>query len=166
MFSWNPCFFDDPMDVGNLIFGASSFSKSSLNIWKFTVHILLKPGLENFDHYFASLWDECNCAVVWAFFGIGMKADLFQSCGYCWVFQTCWHIECSTVRPSPFRIWSRQESELMLVTDQLEPVFLTTAASFWFSFKKMMASRYWQHLCNPYLPGNCEHIPGALCREV
>ena len=42
------CFFDDPMDVGNLIFGSSAFSKSSLNIWKFTVHVLLKPGLENF----------------------------------------------------------------------------------------------------------------------
>ena len=50
------CFFDDPMDVGNLIFGSSAFSKSSLNIWKFTVHILLKPGLENFEHYFTSMW--------------------------------------------------------------------------------------------------------------
>ena len=48
------CFFDDPMDVGNLISGSSAFSKSSLNIWKFLVHILLKPGLENFKHYFAS----------------------------------------------------------------------------------------------------------------
>ena len=50
--SW---FFDDPMDVGNLIFGSSAFSKSILNIWKFTVHILLKPGLENFEHYFTSV---------------------------------------------------------------------------------------------------------------
>ena len=49
------CFFDDPMDVGNLIFGSSAFSKSTLNISKFTVHILLKPGLENFEHYFASM---------------------------------------------------------------------------------------------------------------
>ena len=49
------CFFDDPMDVGNLISGSSAFSKSSLNIWKFTVHVLLKPGLENFEHYFASI---------------------------------------------------------------------------------------------------------------
>ena len=61
-------FFDDPMDVGNLISGSSAFSKSSLNIWKFLVHVLLKPGLENFEHYFASMWDESNCAVVWAFF--------------------------------------------------------------------------------------------------
>ena len=64
------CFFDDPANVGNLISGSSAFSKTSLNIWNFTVHILLKPGLENFEHYFTSMWDECNCAVVWAFFGI------------------------------------------------------------------------------------------------
>ena len=49
------CFFDDPTDVGNLISGSSAFSKSSLNIWKFIVHVLLKPGLENFDHYFTSV---------------------------------------------------------------------------------------------------------------
>ena len=49
------CFFDDPTDVGSLISGSSAFSKSSLNIWKFTVHVLLKPGLESFEHYFASV---------------------------------------------------------------------------------------------------------------
>ena len=49
------CFFNDPMDVGNLTSGSFAFSKSSLNIWKFTVHILLKPGLEDFEHYFASV---------------------------------------------------------------------------------------------------------------
>ena len=49
------CFFDDPTDVGNLISGSSAFSKSGLNIWRFTLHVLLKPGLENFDHYFASV---------------------------------------------------------------------------------------------------------------
>ena len=49
------CFFDDPTDVGNLISGSSVFSKSNLNIWKFTVHLLLKPGLEDFEHYFASV---------------------------------------------------------------------------------------------------------------
>ena len=74
-------------------------------------HVLLKPGLENFEHYFASVWDECSCAVVWAFFGIcffgtGMKTDLFQSCGHCWVFQICWRIECSTFTASSFRIWN------------------------------------------------------------
>ena len=49
------CFFDDPMNVGNLISGSPAFSKFSSNIWKFTVHVLLKPGLENFEHYFASV---------------------------------------------------------------------------------------------------------------
>ena len=78
------CFLDDPVDVGNLISGSSAFSKTSLNIWEFTVHVLLKPGMENFEQFFTSMWDECNCVVVWAFFGIaflwgGMKTDLFQS---------------------------------------------------------------------------------------
>ena len=49
------CFFDDPVDVGNLISGSSAFSKTSLTIWKFMVHLLLKPGLENFEHYFTSM---------------------------------------------------------------------------------------------------------------
>ena len=105
------CFFHNPADVGNLISGSSAFSKTSLNIRKFTVHVLLKHGLENFEHYFTSVWDECNCAVVWAFFGIGFLWDWnenwpFQSCGHCWVFQICWHIECSTFTASSFRIWN------------------------------------------------------------
>ena len=81
-------FFDGLTDIGNLISGSSAFSKSSLNIWKFSVHVLLKPGLENFEHYFVSVRDKCNCAVVLKFlalpvFGIGMKTDLVQSCGHC-----------------------------------------------------------------------------------
>ena len=68
------------MDVGNLISGSSAFSKTSLNIWKFMVHVLLKPGSENFEHYFTSVWDECNCALVWTFFGIAfLKLDLIIS---------------------------------------------------------------------------------------
>ena len=60
------CFFHDPEDVGNLISGSSAFSKTSLNIWKCTVHILLKPGLENFKHYFTSVWDECSSLnILW-----------------------------------------------------------------------------------------------------
>ena len=69
----------------------------------------LKPGLENFENYFASMWDQWNCVAVWAFFGIaflgiGMKTDL-TVLGHCWVFQICWHIECSTFTASSFRIW-------------------------------------------------------------
>ena len=69
------CFCNDPADVGNLISNSSAFTKSSLNIWKFTVHILLKPGLENFEYYFASMWDEHNCVVVWTFLGIAFLWD-------------------------------------------------------------------------------------------
>ena len=58
------CFFDDPVNVDNLISGSSAFSKTSLNIWKFIVHVLLKPCLENFEHYITSMSDECNCVVV------------------------------------------------------------------------------------------------------
>ena len=69
------CFFYDQTDVGNLISGSSAFSKSSLNIWKFSVHVLSKPTLENFEHYFASVWNECNCVVCWTFFGIALLWD-------------------------------------------------------------------------------------------
>ena len=62
------CFFDDSADVGNLISDSSVFSKSSLNIWKFMVHVLLKPGLENFEHYFASILSIPN-TILWVCFG-------------------------------------------------------------------------------------------------
>ena len=75
------CFFNDPMYVGKLISGSSVFSKFSLNIWKFMVHVLLKPGLENFEHYFTSMWDKFNCVVVWTFFGIAFLWD--------WAIQYC-----------------------------------------------------------------------------
>ena len=80
------CFLDDPADVGNLISGSSAFSKTSFNTWKFTVHVLLKPGLENFEHYFTNMWDECNCAVVWAFFGIAFLWDWNED----WSFPVLW----------------------------------------------------------------------------
>ena len=80
------CFLDDPADVGNLISGSSAFSKTSLNSRNFTVHVLLKPGLENFEHYFTSMWDECNCVVVWAFFGIAFLWDWSEN----WYFPFLW----------------------------------------------------------------------------
>ena len=80
------CFVDYPADVGNLISGSSAFSKTSLNIRNFTVHILLKPGLENFEQYFTTVWDECNCAVVWAFVGIAFLWDWNEN----WPFPVLW----------------------------------------------------------------------------
>ena len=80
------CFFYDPMDDGHLISGSSAFSKSSLNIWKFTIYILFKPGLESFEHYFASVWGECNYTVVWAFFGIAFLWDWNEN----WHFPVLW----------------------------------------------------------------------------
>ena len=104
------CSFYDPVDVGNLISGSSTFSKSSWNICSFSVHVLLKPSLDNFEHYFASMWDECNYVVVRIFFGIVFLWDWnencpFQSCGHGWVFQICCHIDCSTFTALSFRIW-------------------------------------------------------------
>ena len=111
MFSWNSHFFYDPAEVGNVISGSSAFSKSSLNVWKFLVHILLKPPLENFEHYFASMSNECNCAVVWAFFGIAFLWDwnenlLFPVLWPLLSFPICYHLECSTLTASSFRIWN------------------------------------------------------------
>ena len=80
------CFFDDSMDVGHLISGSSAFPKTNLNIWEFTVHIMLKPGFKNFEHYFASMWDECNCGVIWAFFGIAFLWDWNEN----WPFPVLW----------------------------------------------------------------------------
>ena len=128
------CLLNDPVDVGNLICGFSAFSKSSLNIWKLTVHGLLKPSLENFEYYFASVWDECNCAVehslAFPFFEIWMKSDLFQSCGHCWVFQICWHFECSTFTASSFRIWNSlagiPSPSLALFVEMLPKAHLTS----------------------------------------
>ena len=73
------CFFDDPADVGNLFSGSSAFSKTSLNIRKFMVHIFLKPGLENFEPYSTSMWDECNWAVVWGFLALPFFAGILSA---------------------------------------------------------------------------------------
>ena len=116
-------------------FLSSAFSKSSLNIWNFTVHVLLKPSLENFEHYFASMLEEWNCAVLWAFFGIAFHWDWnenwpFPVRGHCWVFQIFWHIECSTFTESSFRIWNNSTGipspPLALVVVMLQKAHLTS----------------------------------------
>ena len=88
------CFFSDPVDVGNLISGSSAFSKPSLYICKFSVHVMLKSSLKDFEYNLTGMQNESNFTVVCtlfgtAFFVIGMKIHLFQSCGHCWVLQIC-----------------------------------------------------------------------------
>ena len=69
------CFFYDPLNIGNFISGSPASSKPSLYIWKFSVHVLLKPSLKDFEHYLASMWNKCSCMVVWTFFGIALLWD-------------------------------------------------------------------------------------------
>ena len=88
------CFFYDPMDIRSMISGSSAFLKSSLYICRFSVHVLLKSSLKDFEHYLASMWNEHSCtkyehSLGLPFLGIGMKTDLSQSCGHCWVFKIC-----------------------------------------------------------------------------
>ena len=104
-------FFDEAMDVGNLISGSSIFSKSSLNIWKFTLQYYWSLAWRIFS--ITLLACEMSATVLWLenslilpFFEIGMKIDIFQSCSPSWVFQICWHTECSTLTASSFRIWN------------------------------------------------------------
>ena len=121
------------MDGSNSISGSSVFSKSSLNIWEFSVHVLLKSLLENFEHYFASVGDECNFVVVWTFFGIAYSSTLawksswtekpgrlqsmglqrvtewlhFTSLHLLWYgMEVYWCTVCSTFTTSSFRTWN------------------------------------------------------------
>ena len=81
-----PRFFYDPTDVGSLISGSSAFSISNLYIWKFSFHVLLKPSLKDLEHYLTSMWKECNCVVVWIFFGIALLWDWNEN----WSFPVLW----------------------------------------------------------------------------
>ena len=119
------CFFYDPTDVGNLNSGSSAFSKSSLNIWKFTVHILLKLDLENFDHCFASVWEECNHVIVWTFFGIAFLWDWKEN----WPFLALWplplekgmanHFIILALR-TPWTVWKGKDMRLKMNSLGLE----------------------------------------------
>ena len=83
---WKSCFFYDPTYVGNLNSGSSAFSKPSLSIWMFSVHVLRKPSLKDFEHYVASMWKKCNCVVAWTFFGIAFLWDWNEN----WPFPDLW----------------------------------------------------------------------------
>ena len=121
-----PCFFYNTVNVGNLISSSSSFSKPNLDIWKLLVSIMLKTSMQDFKHDLTSMGDKCDCLMVryssvLPFLGIGMRIDLFQSCGYCWVFQICWHNECKTLMASSFRDLNNSAGIL------LHPLALQTA---------------------------------------
>ena len=103
------------------------FLNPSLNIWKFTVHVLLKPGLENFEHYYASVWDEYNCAVVWTLFGIVLLWD--------------WHWLCF----AHFWIWPQRASSLLLSSP-----FLQVLSHIQLSFLKRLAFHWHQRLLCPW----------------
>ena len=140
--------FCDPTDADNLISGPSSFSESSLYIWKFSGYVLLKASLENVEHYLASMWNEGNCVVVWTFlgtvfFGIGKKTDLFQFCGHCWVSLICWHIECKTLTASSFRIWNSSAGIPWPPLALSEWCFLSPT---WFHTPKgLVLGEWWHH---------------------
>ena len=111
MFFWKSLAFSMiQVSIGNLISSSSTPIKFSLNIWKFSVHILLKPSLKDFEHNFANMWNEHDCMLVWRLFGIALLwcwyewKLIFSSPGNCSVFQICQHIECSTLTASSFRI--------------------------------------------------------------
>ena len=81
-----PCLFHDSMNVGNLISGSSAFSKPRFYIWKFSIDILLKPSLKDFEHYFASVWNEHNCMIAWTFSGIAFLQNWNEN----WLFLVLW----------------------------------------------------------------------------
>ena len=114
------------------------------------VHVLLKPGLENFEHYFTSMWDECNCVVVWACFDIALLWDWNENWPFLvlWPllsFSNCWHIECSTFTASSFRNWNSSigipSPPLALFIVMLPKAHLTSHT--WMSGSRWMATPSW-----------------------
>ena len=122
------------------------------------VHVLLKPGLENFEHYFTSVWEECNCAVVWSFFGIAFLWDWNEN----WPFPVLWpllrfpiwHIECSTFIASSFRIWNSHTGilspPLALFVVMLPKAHLTShsrmSGSMWVITPSWLSRSWWSFL--------------------
>ena len=83
------CFLHDPTDIGNLISVFSASSKPSLYIWKFSVHVLLKPNLKDFEHNLASMWKKCNCMVIWSLVPLPFLNPACTDFIYCWKFSVC-----------------------------------------------------------------------------
>ena len=111
MFFWNPLAFPIirwMLAIWSLVPCSYSFSKPSLDIWKFLVCIMLKPSMQDFKHDLTIMRDECNCPMVSTFVSTTFLGNWdedwpFPSCGHCWVFQICWHNKCNTLMASSFR---------------------------------------------------------------
>ena len=124
-----PCFLYNPANVCNLISSSSSFSKPSLDIWKFLVHIMLNPSMQDISMTLLA-W-EMSAIVRWLahslalpFLGIGIRIDLFQSCGHFWVFQIYWHKECKTLMASSFRDLNNSTGNSLYPLAVLTPALL------------------------------------------
>ena len=144
MFFWNSlAFFDDPTDVNNLISSSSAFSKPRFTSGNSQFTYCWNLAWRIFEHDLARMWYEWNCVVLWTlallFFGTGMKTDLFQSCGHCWVFQISWHIECSTFIASSFRIWN---SSAGIPSPPLALFVVMLPKAHWTLHSKMSGSRW------------------------
>ena len=138
------CFLHDPMNVGNLTSGSSPFSKPSLYIWKLSVHRLLKLSSKGFEHCLASIWNEHNCTAVGTSLGIALiwgwnENWPFPVHGRCWVFQICWHIECSTLTASTFKMWN---SSAGILSPPLALFVLTPPEAHLTSHFRMSVSRW------------------------
>ena len=138
------CLFYDPTDIGNLTSGSSAFSKPSSHIWKFLVHVLLKPSLKDFEHYLASMWNECNFAVVWTFFDIAFLWDWNEN----WPFPVLWPLLSfpnllaywiSTFTASSFRIWN---SSAGISSRQLALFIVMLSKAHLTSHSRMSGSRW------------------------
>ena len=126
---------------------------------------------ENFEHYFASVWDEYNCVVVWTFFGIAFVWDwnekwLLQSCGHCWVFHVCWHTECSTLTASSFRVWNSSSGipspPLAFCVVMLPKVHLTSHSRMSSSWWVTTPSRSSRSLRSFFVQFLCVFLPPLL----
>ena len=147
MFFWNSLAFSMIQWCWHFDLWFLYLEKYSLCIWNFLAHVLLKPSLKDSEHYLASLWNECNCAVIWTFLGIAFLWDWnenwpFPVLCHCWVFQTCWHIECSTFTASSFRIWKSSTGIPSPPLPCLEWCFLRPT---WLCIPGCLALGEWSH---------------------
>ena len=138
------------MDVTNLISGSSAFCKTSLNIWKFTVHILLKPGLENFEHYFASVWDEYSCAISWTFSGFTFLCDWNEN----WPFPVLWRL----LRPTLATPWTAAYRAPPSIGFFQARVLEWGAIAFSATRCQLWLSPAHQNVCSPYILVLEKHI--------